>query len=1002
MFSIFTHNPAERELSKQSSSFNHASLHAKEHGSKTYTRARGFNLERAGLFLFLVCFLPLALYGAGTRKKTAPITQQPTQPTAATTSASAAPAVEEPASVTSTTTTEPVVQRSSILSTLNVAVTNGPASLISPTPNSTLTGSSQTFTWTAGVNATAYRLYLGTTGAGKDDLYNSGSTTETSVNVSGLPTNGVVIYAELSTEIRGRWRSANYTFVAASPAPMVSISSSSVSFGSVTVNTATIQSITLSSTGTAPVTISSATVTGTGFSVSGVTFPVTLNPNQTATLNVQFDPTSAGAFTGQLAIVSNSSINSSVISLSGTGVPAMTGFSCANSSMTGTGTDTCTVTLNAAAPTGGFTVALASNNTSATMPASATVAAGATSASFSVAVSTVSTTQTITLTASAGGVAQSFTLQLNAAVPTLSVNSSNLSFGSVAVNSAATQSITLSSTGTAPVTVNSVTVSGAGFSVSGASFPLTLNPSQTATLSVRFNPTSAGSVTSQLIISSNSSTNASAAISLSGTGTPLLSGLACTTSSFTGSGSDACTVTLNAAAAAGGFAVSLSSNNSSVTVPSSVTVASGATSASFSATVASVSTAQTATLSASAGGTPATFALQLNAAVSTLSVSSSSLNFGSVSVNTATTQTITLSSTGSSAVTISAATVSGSGYSITGATFPLMLNANQSASLTVQFDPTVAGATTGQLALTSNSSTGSTNTISLSGTGVPVLTAISCSSSSMTGSGTDACTVTLNTAAATGGFAVGLSSNNSTVTVPSSVTVAAGATSAGFSATVSSVTTTQSITLSANAGSVSLTFALQLNAAVPTLSVNATTIAFGDVNLNTPATQSITLTSTGTAPVTVNSATVSGTGFSLSGGSFPLTLNPAQTATINVAFDPTAAGAATGQLTISSNSSTNSTASISLSGTGESTSYVITLTWDAPASSPDPVAGYNVYRAPSGSSSYQLVGSVSNAFLTYTDNDNIQTGQTYDYIVESVDASGNTSAPSNMASVAVL
>ena len=41
--------------------------------------------------------------------------------------------------------------------------------------------------------------------------------------------------------------------------------------------------MTLSSTGTAPVTINSAALSGTGFTMSGATFPVTLNPTQSAT-----------------------------------------------------------------------------------------------------------------------------------------------------------------------------------------------------------------------------------------------------------------------------------------------------------------------------------------------------------------------------------------------------------------------------------------------------------------------------------------------------------------------------------------------------------------------------------------------------------------------------------------------------------------------------------------------------------------------------------------------
>jgi fibronectin type 3 domain-containing protein len=64
------------------------------------------------------------------------------------------------------------------------------------------------------------------------------------------------------------------------------------------------------------------------------------------------------------------------------------------------------------------------------------------------------------------------------------------------------------------------------------------------------------------------------------------------------------------------------------------------------------------------------------------------------------------------------------------------------------------------------------------------------------------------------------------------------------------------------------------------------------------------------------------------------------------------------------------------------------------------VAGYNVYRTPSGSSSYQLLNSSVVTQAAYVDS-SVQSGQTYNYIVKSVDASGNTSIPSNMASAVI-
>src|SRR6202012_2858320 len=100
------------------------------------------------------------------------------------------------------------------------------------------------------------------------------------------------------------------------------------------------------------------------------------------------------------------------------------------------------------------------------------------------------------------------------------------------------------------------------------------------------------------------------------------------------------------------------------------------------------------------------------------------------------------------------------------------------------------------------------------------------------------------------------------------------------------------------------------------LAVSATTLGFGNVTVNTATTQSLTLTSTGTSPVLVNTATITGAGFTIVGGNLPMTLNPAQSMTLQVQFLPTATGSASGQLTISSNSTSGSTTTGTLSGTG--------------------------------------------------------------------------------------
>jgi hypothetical protein len=298
--------------------------------------------------------------------------------------------------------------------------------------------------------------------------------------------------------------------------------------------------------------------------------------------------------------------------------------------------------------------------------------------------------------------------------------------------------------------------------------------------------------------------------------------------------------------------------------------------------------------------------------VATLTVSAGSIAFGSVAVNTTATKTLSLSSTGTAAVTVNSVAVSGGGFTVSGATFPLTLNPNQTAQLNVAFDPTATGAASGTLSITSSDSTNPQVSVSLTGSGV----------------------------------------------------------SAGQT--------------------------------VATLTVSAGSIAFGDVEINTTATQTLSVSSTGTAAVTIQSVTLGGSGFSVSGATFPLTLDPTKTAVLDVAFDPAAAGAVTGSMTIASNSSANATAIVTLSGTGvaNTSGYQVQVAWNAPASSLDPVVGYYIYRSPGGAGTYQQLNSSADSGTTYQDA-GVANGQSYDYYVESVDAAGNVSVPSNVTSVSI-
>ena len=77
------------------------------------------------------------------------------------------------------------------------------AAVTSPVPGGTLSSLNQAFAWTAGVGATSYSMWLGTTGRGSSNLYTSGPRTTTAVTVPGLPANGETVCVRLITNFNG-------------------------------------------------------------------------------------------------------------------------------------------------------------------------------------------------------------------------------------------------------------------------------------------------------------------------------------------------------------------------------------------------------------------------------------------------------------------------------------------------------------------------------------------------------------------------------------------------------------------------------------------------------------------------------------------------------------------------------------------------------------------------------------------------------------------------------
>ena len=99
-----------------------------------------------------------------------------------------------------------------------------------------------------------------------------------------------------------------------------------------------------------------------------------------------------------------------------------------------------------------------------------------------------------------------------------------------------------------------------------------------------------------------------------------------------------------------------------------------------------------------------------------------------------------------------------------------------------------------------------------------------------------------------------------------------------------------------------------------TLAASATSLNFGNVVAGSSSPQTLTLTNTGTAVVTISQATITGAGFSVVGGMSSVSIAAGQNHAFQVQFAPTGTGSASGSISIASDA-TNSPLTVSLSGT---------------------------------------------------------------------------------------
>jgi hypothetical protein len=311
----------------------------------------------------------------------------------------------------------------------------------------------------------------------------------------------------------------------------------------------------------------------------------------------------------------------------------------------------------------------------------------------------------------------------------VSVSPQSLSFGSVNVGGSASQNVTVTNASSGIITISGATPTGAGITVNGV-FPQTLNAGAIATFEVQFAPVVTGNVSGSISIA-DTAPGSPTIVAVSGTGAQAEIATSPSSVSFgnvaTGntnsqpiqiSNGGNATLTISQISMTGG-------GNGFSTILSTPLAIQPGKSASFNATFtpsSSGSVSGSISLVSNAPNSPLTLNLTGTGTVATrsLSASSSSVSFGNVNDGTVASQSITLTNTGNSSVTISSVGAAGTGFGVSGAQAGLTLTPNQTATLTVSFDPTSPGAVNGNATVTSNA-TNSPVSIGLSGTGEAIV-----------------------------------------------------------------------------------------------------------------------------------------------------------------------------------------------------------------------------------------------------------------------------------------
>jgi hypothetical protein len=336
------------------------------------------------------------------------------------------------------------------------------------------------------------------------------------------------------------------------------------------------------------------------------------------------------------------------------------------------------------------------------------------------------------------------------------------------------------------------------------------------------------------------------------------------------------------------------------------------------------------TITDSAPGSPQVLNLSGNTSTVTLSSSSLAFGFQQVGIPSAP-QAVTVTNSGSTALLISSISASGD-FSETDDCVKAALQPNTNCVIQVTYTPSAAVGSIGAVTLTDNGS-GSPQVILATGTGVlepqaslspaslgfasqPV--GVSGTAQNVTLSNAGDAPLAVSSIVATGDFSE-TSTCGAILSANSNCTISVTFTPTTAGTRVGTLTVTDD---AANiAGSTQSVLLSGTGLAIPIVDLSATTLTFNSQAIgSTSSAQTVTLTNTGTAPLTISSVTASGDFAQIN--NCPTSVAIGGNCSINITFAPQASGNLFGNVTIADNA-TNTPQTISMSGTGTGASFQV-------------------------------------------------------------------------------